>query len=102
MASCSCSSRLASLGRQRPRSSGMERRKKMIPPKHTQYQIFHWFAVWAAAFCTAAAWALMYARTVGGTLDRAVSCALYGAIVFRPAEYGAMAFSSAEYGAMEF
>jgi hypothetical protein len=48
----------------------------MIPPKQIQYQVFHWLAVWAAAFWTAAAWALRYARAAGGTLARAVSCAL--------------------------
>ena len=55
LASCSASSRLASRVRQRPRSSGMDSRKKMMPPKQIQYQVFHCPAVLAAAFCTAAA-----------------------------------------------
>ena len=29
-------------------------RKKMMPPKQIQYQVFHWPAVWAAALVTAA------------------------------------------------
>ena len=57
MASCSSSSRLASRGRHRPFSSGMDSRKKMIPPKQIQYHVFHCPAVWAAALVTAAPWA---------------------------------------------
>ena len=38
-------------------------------------------------------------KTPGGTLDSAVSCAEYGAMVFSCAEYGAMVFRSAAYGA---
>jgi hypothetical protein len=55
MASCSSSSRLASRGRHRPFSSGMDSRKKTIPPKQIQYHVFHCPAVWAAALVTAAA-----------------------------------------------
>src|SRR5256885_12593183 len=36
----------------------------------------------------------------GGTLDSAVSCAEYGAILVSCAEYGAIVVSCAEYGAM--
>jgi AcrR family transcriptional regulator len=57
MASCSSSSRLASRVRHRPFSSGMESRKKMMPPKQIQYHVFHCPAVWAAALDTAAPWA---------------------------------------------
>ena len=45
MASCSSSSRLASRGRHRPFSSGMDSRKKMMPPKQIQYHVFHCPAV---------------------------------------------------------
>src|SRR6202035_5030728 len=99
-ASCSSSSRLASLVRHRPRSRGIESRKTMIPPKQIQYQVFHWPTVLAAGGCTARAWAGGGAVTDGGTLDSAVSCALYGAMAVSSAEYGAMVFSWAEYGAM--
>jgi AcrR family transcriptional regulator len=57
IASCSSSSRLASRVRHRPFSSGMENRKKMMPPKQIQYHVFHCPAVWAAALLTAAPWA---------------------------------------------
>ena len=50
MASCSSSSLRASDGFQRPRSSGMQQMKKMIPPKQIQYQVFHWPTVLFAAF----------------------------------------------------
>src|ERR1700689_4973674 len=73
IASCSCSSRLASRGRQRPRSSGMLSRKKMIPPKQIQYHVFHWPAVLAAAADTALAWAAMKASTEAGTFLRLAS-----------------------------
>jgi hypothetical protein len=39
----------------------------MMPPKHTQYQVFHWPGASAEAFWTAAAWAFRYANTCGGT-----------------------------------
>jgi len=53
-ASCSASSRRASFGRHRPRSSGMDSRKKMMPPKQIQYHVLHCPAVRAAALATAA------------------------------------------------
>ena len=53
----------------------MLHRKKTNPPKHTQYQDFHWPGDWAAAFWTAAACAVRYGNTCGGTLDSAVSWA---------------------------
>src|ERR1700735_2850093 len=56
----------------------MQHKKKMIPPKHTQYQSFHWPGDWAAAFSTAMPWASMYGPTYDGTLDAAVSWAAYG------------------------
>ena len=37
----------------------MDSRKKMMPPKQIQYQVFHWPAVLAAALDTAAACAPM-------------------------------------------
>ena len=77
----------------------MLNRKKIIPPKHTHHQSRHCPAIPAAAFVTAAPWAFRYANADGGTLDSAVSCAEYGAMVLRSAEYGAMVVRSAPYGA---
>src|SRR5262245_21952061 len=74
-------------------------RKKTMPPKQIQYHVFHWSAVLAAASCTAAPCAFRYAKTPGGTLDSAVSCAPYGAILVSCAEYGAMVCRSAACGA---
>ena len=48
------------------------------------------------------AWAFRYGNTPGGTLDSAVSCAPYGAMVVRFAEYGAIVFRSVAYGATVF
>src|SRR5437762_1321768 len=41
-------------------------RKKMIPPTQIQYQVFHWPAVVAAAFCTSVACA--WFTSAGGIL----------------------------------
>src|SRR6516162_8552783 len=100
MASCSASSRLASRVLQRPFSSGMLHRKKIIPPKHTHHQCRHWLGASAAAVCTAAAWAFRTTNTLGGTPASAFSCAPSGAIVFSWVEYLDMAASCVEYGAM--
>ena len=37
--------------------------KKIIPPKHTQYQRFHWFGAAACAASTVAPCACRYAST---------------------------------------
>jgi hypothetical protein len=49
---------LGVLGAPPARSSGIDSRKTMIPPKQIQYHVFHWPTVAAAAACTAAAWAV--------------------------------------------
>src|SRR6202035_1083287 len=72
---CAASSALASRGRQRPRRSGMLSRKKMIPPKQIQYQVFHCPTVLAAAAVTSAACAAMYLSTDDGTFCSAASSA---------------------------
>src|SRR6185437_14310384 len=99
LASCSASSRLASRVRQRPRSIGMLSRKKMTPPTQIQYHVFHCEAVLAAASCTSLPCAWRYGKTSGGTLDSAVSCAAYGAIVDSSVAYGAMVCRFDAYGA---
>src|SRR6185437_13708759 len=77
-ASCSASSLRASDGFHRPRSNGMLSRKKMIPPKQIQYQVFHSPGAFAAAAETSAACAAMNASTDGGTLASAASSLLNG------------------------
>jgi hypothetical protein len=50
-------------------------RKKMSPPKHTQYQVRHWPGDLASADWTCGPYLLTYEAADGGTFESAVSSA---------------------------